>query len=254
MLNKLKIGKYLLVIVFTAGIFSLIGFSGKISGEKVCTKVVLNIDAAYDNYFVTEEDALDLLTDDHEDLLEGAKYSDISLKLLEQRMRRHKFVEDVQVYKDHKGKLIVDIKQAKPVARLIQARGPHAYISGDGKLLPFSSRFTARVLLVGGDYVAKLKEPGFLKTEEGLKYLHLINRLEKDVFWKAQIAEMYVQKNGEIMLYPQVGDEVVEFGTPEDIEEKLTKLKVYYKKIIPMKGYNSYSRVKLKFKDQIICE
>jgi cell division protein FtsQ len=57
-----------------------------------------------------------------------------------------------------------------------------------------------------------------------------------------------------VKLYPQIGQEVFELGKPEELPVKLKKMKIYYKTILPLKGFNRYKTVNLKFKDQIICE
>jgi cell division protein FtsQ len=84
--------------------------------------------------------------------------------------------------------------------------------------------------------------------------MELLNFIEKDPFWKAQISQMHIDKKGNIKMYTQVSKQVVEFGKPEDIEEKFRNLKIFYKDILPTKGWNSYDRVSVKFKDQIVCE
>jgi cell division protein FtsQ len=63
-----------------------------------------------------------------------------------------------------------------------------------------------------------------------------------------------IDKNGDIKMYQQVGNQVIEFGDAEDIEEKFNKISLFYEEIIPSKGWNAYSRVNVKYKDQIICE
>ncbi|MFN6945254.1 MAG: cell division protein FtsQ/DivIB [Cytophagaceae bacterium] len=246
--------KSILLIVFSVSIFSFIGFSDHTYSGKTCQKVIFHIDYQYDNYFVNEEDVMDLMTLEGREPIEGIAYDKIDLKKLESRILAHKFVKDAQVYKDVKGNLMVEVQQDRPVARIIQTHGPHAYVSNEGGTLPFSPKFTARVILVDGDYIYTLLKPDFFRSDEGMPYLEVLNIIDSDKFWKAQLAQMTISANGEITFTPQVGDEVIEFGLPEQLEEKFKKMKIYYKEILPMKGFQVYSRVKLKYKDQIICE
>jgi cell division protein FtsQ len=55
-------------------------------------------------------------------------------------------------------------------------------------------------------------------------------------------------------MYPQVGKQYIEFGKAEQIEEKFSKLTIFYQKILPFKGWNTYKRVNLKYFNQIVCE
>jgi cell division protein FtsQ len=87
-----------------------------------------------------------------------------------------------------------------------------------------------------------------------MQLMQLLKFIENDKFWKAQITQMNINNSGNIKMYTQVSKQVIEFGTPEEISEKFKKLKIFYKDILPYKGWNSYERVSVKFKDQIVCE
>ena len=52
----------------------------------------------------------------------------------------------------------------------------------------------------------------------------------------------------------QVGKQKIEFGNPENVENKFFRLSVLVKKVLPSVGWNKYERVSLKYKDQIVCE
>ena len=148
----------------------------------------------------------------------------------------------------------VDVKQRRPIARIVQRYGPDAYISDQGEVLPLSDRFTARVVLIEADNAEPLVEKDLLETESGKNFFQLLQFIDGHKFWKAQIAQLYMNADGTILLYPQVGKQVIEFGTATDIERKFNKLKIFYKQIVPVKGWNRYSRVSLAYQNQIICE
>jgi cell division protein FtsQ len=82
----------------------------------------------------------------------------------------------------------------------------------------------------------------------------MINFIDEDEFWKAQIAQIEIDKAGEMLIYPQVGKQVIEFGTADNYEVKLKKLKLFFKKILPYKGWNTYTKVNIKYNNQIVCE
>ena len=252
--KKLKLRRGFIIILFLVGVSTLISFVEKKQCGKVFKDVRIDIDNEYDNYFIDEEEVIRILTDNNSNSIVNKKYEDINLKVLEQRIKSHKFVEDAQVYKDHKGNLIVEVKQCRPIARIIQSDGPHAYVGINGNTLKTSEKFTARVIIVEGKFTNKLVQPGYLKSKEGKNYLDFLKRIDQDKFWKAQIAQASIDASGDITIYPQVGDEVIFLGKPEDLDLKFERLKIFYKKILPQKGWNRYDLVNLKYKDQIICE
>ena len=89
-------------------------------------------------------------------------------------------------------------------------------------------------------------------TSTGYEVNSLI--LENNEFWKAQISQIIVAKDGGIVLIPTIGTTRIDFGLATNIENKFKKLFIFYQKVIPNKGWNKYSWVQLKYKNQVICE
>ncbi|MFC5533597.1 cell division protein FtsQ/DivIB [Rhodocytophaga aerolata] len=247
---KRKVKVFLTFVIF----FGLIGFVEKKQASKVCTKVNVSIENTLNNYFINETDVLALITNNGSDQLVGEEYKNIDLKSLEKRIKTNKFIRNCQVSRDLKGELSVEVKQRRPIARIVQRYGPDAYISDQGEVLPLSDRFTARVIIIEADNAENLVEKDLLQTDSGKNIFQLLQFIDSSRFWKAQIAQLYMNADGTILLYPQVGKQVIEFGTATDIERKFNKLKIFYKQIVPVKGWNRYSRVSLAYQNQIICE
>ena len=72
--------------------------------------------------------------------------------------------------------------------------------------------------------------------------------------WGAQIAEIKITKDGNITIYPQIGDYVIYYGKPTDLEYKFKKLSIFFKEILPLKGWDAYEAVNVQYKDQIVCD
>jgi cell division protein FtsQ len=77
--------------------------------------------------------------------------------------------------------------------------------------------------------------------------------LQKDKFWNSQIEQIYVAPNSDIELIPRVGNHQIILGKIEDYTENLTKLKVFYEKGLNNVGWNKYSKINLKYKNQVVC-
>jgi cell division protein FtsQ len=73
-------------------------------------------------------------------------------------------------------------------------------------------------------------------------------------YWKKMISQITLQANGNIIMQPQIGDYVIQFGKPVDIENKFKKIDMFYKDILPMKGWDAYKTVNVSFNNQIVCE
>jgi len=235
-------------------IFGSIGLVEKEYGSRICTSINVDIDNQFENYFINESDIIDLITDGGENRIVGEAFDDLNLKEMETELLDTKFIMDAEVYKDLEGNLMISINQSRPLARLMSNNMNDRYISSRGEVLPLSKRYTARVVLIDGAFANNAKLYNLYETKIGTGLMNLLQFLEKDKFWKAQIAQMNIDKKGNIKMYTQVSKQEVEFGKPESIEEKFMKLKIFYKDILPAKGWNSYKRVSVKFKDQIVCE
>ena len=254
MLGKLKIRRTHKVILSCLVIFLLIGLVEKKGGDKVVQQIVISIEQQYDNFFIDRGDIHKLITNENSVNIIGKSMHEIDLKEIEERIKTNRFVKSADVYKDLKGSLIVNIKQRRPIARVIRNTGPDGYISDSGVILPTSERFTARVVLVSGENVDDLVKNDLVADEENASLLKVLQYIDQHPFWKAQVAQIEINKNNEITIYPQVGKQVISFGTPEDYEIKFRNLKIFFKKILPQKGWNHYERVNIKYNNQIVCE
>lgn len=243
-------------IVFSLLVMVLAGFIGfveKQSAGKRLNQVHIKVNPIADVYFVDEKDLLQRLETEFPLLKTGVLVSEVNLNQLEKKVESHPFVKNAEVFSDLKGNIWVEIDQHKPMARIVRPMAADGYISTEGVILPTSPKYTTRVLTLEGSYAERLLQEQKLGVEhQGL--MDLIRFIEKDEFWKAQITGLELNRKNDIRMYQQVGKQVIEFGAAEQIEEKFKKIALFYDEILPAKGWNTYSRVNVKYKDQIICE
>lgn len=246
------ISKYLKILITVVLIASAIGFVGKQSGEKLCRDILVNIKEQHDNFFVDRDKVLALMTNDFNQNFTGLPLMHIDLEELEHRILANPYVREVQVYKDMKGYIIADVTLRRPVARLLK-EDEDLYIDQDGNLFPTSDQFTSRVLLLGGEGIIKMMAGNKHEKLAG-SMLGMIRFINDHEFWSKQISQIEMDNKGYLTMWPQVTKQWIEFGTIENYEKKFKKLKIFYDQILPRKGWNSYERVNVEYKDQIICE
>ena len=251
---KISIGRELKIV---AGIFLiglLIAFSERKHRAVTIQDVEIKLQNIANNHFMDEGDIIGLMETD-EDVLRGAELGAIDLNAIEKRIRHDRYVKDAELYNDLRGNLIVRVSLRRPVARVVRSDGPDGYIAEDGTVMPASDRYTSRVTLVSGPYASTLlRMKNISESEDGAAMLRFLNFVHQDEFWKAQLAQLDVDNQTRIAMYPQVGGELIEFGKPLDVELKFKKLKIYYKEILPRMGWNKYKRVNLEYAGQIVAE
>jgi len=185
--------------------------------------------------------------------LVGRPLRAIATRSVEKTIQTDNFVREGVAHKDWKGTLKITVRPRRPVARILDPHRTSQYIDAEGTLLPLSSHGTARVLLVevetlGSDTKHLQQHP------YGEAMLALLNHIDRDPFWRAQIAYLHMDTQGKIVMRTQISDQQIEWGRPEDTTTKFAKLLLFYQKIVPCKGWNTYKRVNLAFDHQIVCE
>ncbi|MCF6352817.1 MAG: cell division protein FtsQ [Cyclobacteriaceae bacterium] len=250
--------KHLKTISLVAGVLLisvlLIAFESAKNNSKVCNNVLITIDNQLENHFVDTNDMLDLITLNGTEIIKGVRLSQLNLREIEQRLEAEPFLKTSEIYVDHSGTMMVHVGLRKPMARIVRYNGPDAYIGEDGQLLPVSNKYSKRTIIITGKGSKELSEQENIAQGEYASLYQLIQHIRADEFLSAQIAQIKLIKNGEVILYPQITKQYIEFGKIEDIETKFKKLRLFYDEILPRNGWNSYSRVNLKYKNQIICE
>lgn len=246
--RELKIGAAIVVVI------SAIAFTEHKQTEIAIHDVSVRIKNSNNNHFLEESDILELMQLNKQNLL-GAKVEKVKLKAIENKIKKDPFIKSAEMYSDLKGNLIVSVELRRPLARIVRNDGPDGYIAEDGTVMPVSDKFTARVLLISGNYVRTLlRQTNLNHSEEGTKLLQLINTIREDEFWNAQIAQLDIDNKGRITMVPQVGDERIEFGKAENEKNKFKKLMIFYKEILPRVGWNKYNRVNLEYEGQLVAE
>lgn len=242
------------IAIAVVGLFLLIAFSARRQSGVVCKNIVVELENTNENHFLEEADILKIIENSGQTII-GKNIEEINLRTLEAKLEQDKHISNAEMFGDVKGNLTVNVTLRRPIARLIRTDGPDAYVAEDGKVMETSEKYSARIILVSGDIVRKLISQGDLNaTEEGLALMAMIEYINKDKFWKAQVAQLDFNKSGKVFIYPQITGQVVEFGLPEDIELKFKKLLIFYKEILPQMGWTKYDRVNVEFEGQVIAE
>lgn len=242
------------ITALLAVVFLLIAVSERKQGTIAVKNIVIKVENIEGNQFIDEGDVADLMQLGEENL-KGASLEKLNMKELEKRIRMNRFVKDAQLYSDLKGNLVVKAKLRRPIARLVRNDGPDGYIAEDGTVMPVSDKFTTRVVLISGSYIRGLLSLENLnQTEETRNLMKMLELIREDDFWRAQVAQLDIDSKGRVNILPQIGGQTIEFGVAENLETKFKKMRIFYKEILPQKGWNTYKRVNLEYEGQIIAE
>ena len=258
----LKISVWILLV---GGAIALLAFTNKANNDSLCKEVVVSINHDEENYFVEEKDVLQMAYQ-RGDSLKGQSLVSIDVFALESIFNTHPSIQNTDVYKSIDGKLYINIKQRRPIARIINYVNESYYIDNYGKLMPMSENYTARVPVFcgripnsfGANYGRCLATE--FASEDSLnmnfRILNSIYRvaayIDSSEFWRAQIEQVMVVDN-DFVLIPKVGDNRIIFGDAKDTRKKFEKLMVFYQEGLSKTGWNKYSVINLKYANQVVC-
>ena len=238
-----------LLILGALGVFAALRQARRPVGE-----VVVNVADEFDNYFISSRGVTALLTQGGRQPVVGTRPAGPRLRVLEARLRAHPFVKDAQVDRDLAGNLHADVRQTRPIARLVHPDALlDSYVDADGRALPLSPLYTARVATVARAGGGALPST-FFADSTGRRCLAFLRYVDAHPFWRAQVAEVFVEPGGKLSFTQQIGDQRIEFGLPDDISNKFAKLMVFYRQIPSVLGWDTYHRVNVEYQNQIICE
>lgn len=230
------------------------------SNSKRCGGISIDIKDSSDYHFVTRRQLLNLVHGSTGKIL-GRPVKDVLVSAIEGKINGVRELKEAEVYMTIDGTLHVYVNQREPVMRVIPDNGGDFFIDEDGVVVRKRNLYTPRLHIVGGNInisSAMLNGVSVLDTSIKNSILkdiyYLVDYINKDDFWSAQIDQIYVDNNDEIDLIPRVGNQIIHLGTTENLEGKLRNLATFYDKVLPEVGWNKYSLINLEFKDQIVCK
>lgn len=148
------------------------------------------------------------------------------------------------------GRVVVRATQRRPIARLYYGNR-ELYIDEEGRIMPSSSLGSCNVVVMGGDFTEPLRVDSLNAQVTALWQVALF--LDGESKYGDLIDQLYVERDGDIMMVPKLGGHVVELGTADNLDEKFALLLAFYRQGMPRAGWDTYSRVSLKYHGQVVC-
>ena len=193
------------------------------------------------NYFLNEEIIDEFISDKSTDISK-LTLSEVNVKEIEDIVGKNPYIDSVQVNKDVKGTIYLDINPYIPIAR-IKTNKEEFYLSTKGTKMPLSKLNSATVILVKGDVSEN-------EYEELSKFITTIN---EDKLLKNHIIGIEKVGKKSFNLIVNKGDFYIELGTLNNFERKLKNLKLFYEQYIDFVGTEDYEKLSLKFMNQVVA-
>ena len=254
-----RLGRILLIIPLLYIVIIPIYLASS-TNSKPCGKIEVIIKDSADYHFVSEKHLMDLVNSGPGRIL-GTAAKDISVADIENRINVLSELKVAEVYMTIDRTLKIYVDQRDPVMRVMPDEGGDYFVDEDGVVVRKKNLYNPRLHIVGGNInITSSMLNGVSVLDTSIKntilkdIYYLVDYINDNSFWSAQIDQIFVDKDDKIDLIPRVGNHIIHLGTAENYEGKLRNLEAFYGKVLPEVGWNKYSSINLEFKDQIVCK
>ncbi|MBN8664264.1 MAG: hypothetical protein J0L83_06825 [Chitinophagales bacterium] len=232
------------------GMVVLLGAAMQRKQALTCKDIRVSIAGAEEHMFIDEQDVLKLIKE--QGVFEGRVMGKVALRSIEEALEQNPWIKNAELFFDNQRVLEVSIEERQPIARVFTAQGNSFYLDSVGIRLPLSDKLSARVPMFTGfpSDLEKLSKPDSLLLQ-GI--LSIGNYIMVDSFWRAQTAQIDINKEGQFELIPVVGDHRVVLGSAEELDAKLNRLYTFYRQAWLQNGIHRYEKLDVQYKGQVVA-
>jgi cell division protein FtsQ len=228
----------------------LIAAMSKKKSDKI-NGIEIKISGVQNHYFIDKKEVLQILEKVNGKKLEHSSSGALNLTSMEMRLLKSDWIKKAELFFDNNRVLQVKITEREPIARIFTVSGSSFYIDSSLGRLPLSDKFSARLPVFTGfpTEVRVLKKKDSVLLNEIKTLSEYINA---NPFWMAQIDQIDITPQNNFEMIPKLGNQVIRFGDASDCVQKFARLLAFYQKVEKNIGWNKYSVLDLRFKNQVI--
>lgn len=233
----------------------VLGFSAGDRRHAHCRAMEVEVEQLSGVYFIDESTVIRRIFDLGDPII-GTSVDSLNLRRIRRAILDLPSVKDASVYARVDGKLMVNVTQRRPLFRVIGTQTAGYYIDTEGKPMPLSPNYSARVPVITGALPTSLEVDAATLAEHPriLATLELVHFIEAHPFWSAQTEHIVVLANGEFEIVPRVGTARIQIGDVTDLATKFNRLQAFYQTMVHQNNLNKYKRINVKYRDQVVCE
>lgn len=171
--------------------------------------------------------------------------SSIDLQKIEDHLSGVVNIESAMVQRMPDNTIRLTVMPMIPVARVFDFKGNSYYINRDGKRLTANARYHIDVPVISGNFDS-IHSPASL--------IPLVERLHSDPQWNAITSQVMVDPHTrDVILVPLIRGHIVNLGDTSGIPDKLTRVMTMYRKVMPVKGWEYYDTISVKWAGQVVA-
>lgn len=178
------------------------------------------------------------------DTLSRCRRETFDLRSLEERLKASDKLQSANATILSNGRIRIDVTPMVPVARVFEKGVPSYYINASGKKISAELRYHIDVPVLVGS---------FDSVHPASRLLPLLDYIASHPKVGAMVATVTQEADGNIILVPTIVGHVVNFGDTSRVEEKFKLLRAFYRNVAPVKGWDTYDTIAVKWRDQVVA-
>ena len=250
-----KILSILVWVITAGGIVTLFIFSRMNYLSTPLKSISINIEGGAGHEFIDKDTLLcEIGTICH--ISSKNTIGNIDMLQIERHLSNNPWIEKSAAYIGLDSVLYISLKEYEPTLRVFNKSGKSMFVTEQGVVFPISKTYTPRVLVASGnfDFPIDTKMNDSIYQSSGIaEALHIRQAIQKDEFMQSCIGQIYRNNVGEFEIAVNEIHARVFLGDTCQIDDKLLKMKTFLKHKLGSEELNNYSKVNLKFKNQIVC-
>lgn len=204
-------------------------------------------------FLITEEDVRTILNRSFGVILEGLKILALDVDRIERVLEADPYVLDAEVFLDAENEVQIELVQRRPLLRIIDENNLQYYLDETGLKMGLSEHYSPRVVVASGFI------PPFVPNFQDRKH-HLLKDLfqmaqdlrEDEMLWRF-VEQIYVDRQGDLILVPKLGRQQIIFGKYQEADAKWRRLKIFLLEGLPFEGWQAYEKIDLRYRDQVVA-
>ncbi len=166
------------------------------------------------------------------------------LNSLERRLKASDKLQNANASILSDGTLLIEATPMEPVARVFEYGKPSYYINAGGKVISAELRYHLDVPVLVGR---------FDSVYPAKRLLPLLDYISANPEISALVATVTQEADGNIILIPNIVGHVINFGDTSLVQNKFDRLRVFYRQVAPVKGWDAYDTVAVRWRDQVVA-
>ena len=238
----MKYARYILLLTLLVLLIGGTYWARGKSRDELCNEIKVEVVNSEGTQFVTSAYVIEELERKHI-IVKNKPVWQINVEDIEKVLLQSQYIENAECMFVDGGTLKIKVTQIIPVMRVFDGTQSY-YVNKQGKRMVPVASCNIDVPVVQGQFTG---------TFTPQRLLPLVQYVEKDSALKALVTMYCIDDTNNIILVPSIKGHVINIGNCSNYEQKFRKLKLFYNKVMPVKGWTYYDTISVKWDYQVVA-